>query len=129
MDATRSDACPTGMIMEVVNTGSQGAQLEPKSMPRHLHELINVPGDGNCLYHCLAELYKFTVRWPIGAQLRNRMQSVTAQYSPGRTFAPTAPFLRMLFLDFLRTALGPLLQQRSVQGLPAARGKKGHVQP
>lgn len=103
MDATRSDACPTGMIMEVVNTGSQGAQLEPKSMPRHLHELINVPGDGNCLYHCLAELYKFTVRWPIGAQLRNRMQSVTAQYSPGRTFAPTAPFLRMLFLDFLRT--------------------------
>lgn len=103
MDRMR-DACPTGMMLEVHNEQSPHPPLEPKSMERGMHELIDVPGDGDCLYHSLAALYNFTVEWPSGAPLRDRMRAAAARYSPGAPFPSTATArsLRMLFLDFLR---------------------------
>ena len=82
-------------------------------MPRSAHKLVDVPGDGNCLYHSLAELYNFTVSWPMGEKLRDRMQAVTDRYSPGTIFAPTARFLRTLFLDFLRKHWDHYYNQRA----------------
>lgn len=103
MDRMR-DACPTGMMLEVHSELSPYPPLEPKSMERGRHELIDVPADGDCLYHSLAALYNFTVEWPNGAPLRDRMQAAAARYSAGTPFPSTATarFLRMLFLDFLR---------------------------
>jgi hypothetical protein len=112
MDRVR-DACSIGMMMEVDNGMSPYMPLEPKSMPRSAHKLMDVPGDGDCLYHSFAELYNFTVGWPMGVELRHRMQVVTEQYSPGTTFVPTARFLRMLFLDFLREHWDHYYNQRA----------------
>ena len=112
MDRVR-DACPTGTMMEVDNRLSPYPHIESKSMCRSTHKLMDVPGDGDCLYHSLAKLYNFTVGWPTGVKLCHRMQAVTKQYSPGTTFMPTARFLRMLFLDFLHKHWDHYYNQRA----------------
>lgn len=103
MDGTRR-VRPTGMMLDVDNPLSPYAPLPRESVPKNgsIRELQNVPGDGDCLYHSLARMYEFTVEWPLGQPIQNRMQIVAAQYAPGTTFTPSARYLRMLFLDFLR---------------------------
>lgn len=103
MHAMRRNVRPTGLMLEVDNELSPYPPLERDSVPRNgIRELQNVPGDGDCLYHSLARMYEHTIVWPLGQVLQTRMQVVAAQYSPGTTFAPTARYLRTLFLDFLR---------------------------
>lgn len=103
MDATRS-VHPTGLMLEVDNELSPYAPLPRERIPRDggIRELQNVPGDGDCLYHSLARMYEHTIENPLGYPMQNRMQVVAAQYAPGTTFTPSARYLRMLFLDFLR---------------------------
>ena len=103
MDATHSTRL-TGTMLEVNNVLSPYPLLAPETVPRvgpH-RDVQDVPGDGDCLYHSIAGLYNHTIHWPLGYQLQTRMRVVAAQYAPGTTFTPTARYLRMLFLDFLR---------------------------